>query len=139
MVAFVLGFFGITAIATLNIVNYLVAYLAVLIVASIMFVLILGLAGAQEPGRIPGIRIILVIAFGLTVLYAFGVAGVIDMTRLTNLITAPIIILFGLVWTVFLILRPGGRETVHAPPAQPARPQPQRPRPQTPPELLEEE
>lgn len=105
MVAFVAAFLGIASIQVLNITNYLVAYLTVLLIAGILCAVIVSLAGIAKPENLPGAKPIAFGAFALAVLYAFSVAGYIDMSGLTNFISVPTIILLLTAFVIYTIVK----------------------------------
>jgi len=106
MVAFVTAFFGIISLRVINITNYLAVYLGVLIVGGLMFVLVMGLAGITRPEKLPGIKAILFLVFAFTALYAFAMAGFIDMKKLTGYITVPAVIIFVFVIVMYFFFKP---------------------------------
>lgn len=106
MVAFCVGFLALAATSVLNIVNILVGWLVLGLVVSIMFALILGLAGAkiQSNKYMTGLAIAV---FAIMTLIGLNQAGLINQQQLQSAVLLPLILSGALIGVLIYVLNPG--------------------------------
>jgi len=121
LVAFVLGFLAVLATQLLNVINTLLSYLVLALLASLFFSMLLGLAGGAKAATSKGMRAIAGVLFGMATLAGLAQAGVIDSQRFKILIL-PLLIIAAIIFVIYYIFRKEQTEQ------EPAKPKPSAPK-----------
>jgi hypothetical protein len=123
MVALVLGFFVVLTVRTLNIINLLAQYLALLLVAAVMLGILMAFLGAQKKYR-HALTWLVGIGLVSVVLFVFGQAGILDQRTLQSFFL-PVLAIAAFVGLLWFMLRPAEaaapQRPAQAPSAAPAR------------------
>lgn len=126
MVAFVLAFFVLIMVRTLNVITWFTRFTVLVLVAFVFLGIIFSFLGVQERHK-STLMFVGLMLLGFVLLEALAFAGVIDAEAMNRLLLPVIAVVF-LVGTVYFVTRkpakekPAGERTAHTPPAAPAAP-----------------
>lgn len=114
LTAVVIGFLSVFAVNTLNIVNMLVAYLALVMITGVFLALIFGVVGArlEKPNKM--IMGILCLIFFITVLFVFVESGLINKAYFFGRLLLPLIVLVAILSTIVYLIDKYSRQRTEA-------------------------
>ncbi len=125
MVAFVIGFLTVLATSLLNVINVLLSWFVLVLLAGLLVAMVFGLVGAETGNRNKVLGAIMLILFPMFLIYGLSKAGILSQNRFLTMILIPVIILGMIIISVFFVFEKQKPETpARTEPVQQAGPTP---------------